>query len=255
MNKFYSKLWLTVAMLGIMCPAFSQQYRIQLCAFTEEISPTYFDFAGFNEVDITTNAFKFHKYLWGNFTSLKDAQLKLLSLQEQTPKHGFSNLKIVSALTADKNSSIANIANQALEQRTEFQLFSRSIKFNAGKHSLQKSEVEQLEELTHLLKTNPELKLRVIAPKGRIAKNGKRSIPANIIRNFLLAKEIPAYRIKTIEQELQRNLATTNTKPLPSPPIIMTLVDLKEEIILDRFGHNGMIVKQLPDPQLNNVLE
>jgi len=247
MNKTYTQLWLIAAMLGVMCPAFSQNnYNIQLGAYTEKIDFSFFDFIGFNNVLHEVNSNQYHKYKWGNFQTPEAAEQHLMSLKKNVDKHGLNNLKIVPDLP-DFTVVSVNKKGDKSTQSSGIQLFTRSVNFNNPKLSLKKTDIEVLEEVAYILEKNPTLKLRIFAPNANKKKKTRRRnnppIPGHIIRNFLLAKNIPAYRIKTIEA---KEVIAESTKPSSSvQQVLMTLVDLKEEIVLDKFGHDRFIAKEV----------
>jgi len=246
MNKIYTQLWLIVAMLGVMCPAFSQEkYSIQIGAFTEPIEASYFKFLDFNEVEHKINAFQYHEYKWGAFSTPEAAKQQLLSLQKDVSIHGLNNLKIVPSIP-DFRVLFADPPKETDTQSTDFQLFTRSVNFSNSKLSLKKTDVEVLEEVANILATNPDLKLRIFATKGsKKRKSTKRNIsPASsdIIQNFLLAQAIPAYRIK--KMEAKEIVAENSQSASKVQQVFMTLVDLKEEIVLDRFSNDGFIAKE-----------
>jgi len=257
MNKTYTKLWLIVAIMGLMCPTFAQKYSIQLGAFPESIAPSYFSFSGFSNVNHQLNRLQFHQYTWGEFDQIESAEEQLKLLRAQSSLHQLTNLKIIpqtiddTAIPADQPKN--NIPNKA----TDFQLFSRFIAFNKDNLSLQKNDVRKLEEIRDILGNNPQLKLRIIATNNTGELNAqKQSTATNIIKNFLLANHIPAYRVKILSSPQDNNKERSIQKIASDiPPIIMTLVDLKEEIVLDRFGADQLFVKDRLAPKINNVLE
>ncbi len=246
MNKTYTQLWLIVAMLGVMRPAFSQEkYSIQIGAFTEQIEASYFKFLNFDNVQHKISKLQYHEYKWGAFSTPEAAEQQLLSLQKNVSVHGLNNLKIVPSIP-DFRVPFTPSPVEEDAQSTDFQLFNRSVNFGNSKQSLKKTDVEILEEVANILATNPGLKLRIFATKGnKKRKAGKRNFsPAtsDIVRNFLLAQNIPAYRIK--KMEAKEIIVETNKSTSKTEQVFMTLVDLKEEIVLDRFGNNSFIAKE-----------
>jgi len=256
MNKTYTQLWLIAAMLGVLCPAYSQEkYSIQIGAFTEQIKPSFFDFAGFHDVQYETTASLYHTYKWGDFSTYEAAAKQLHTLQKNVSTHGLNNLKIIPTLLDFAVPSSNNNGETNSSQNTDFQLFTRSVNFSNAKLSLKKTDVEVLEEIAIILENNPALKLRIFATNaGKKRSVGKSRISptaSNIIKNFLLAKDIPAYRIKTIAaKDITANATKSITKV---NQIFMTLVDLKEEIVFDRFGHKGYIAKELIEEKVLNA--
>lgn len=242
-------------MLGLMCPTFAQNFSIQLGAFTESIAPSYFNFSGFSGVTHQLNDLQFHQYTWGDFDDIETAEEQLKLLRKQSPLHNLTNLKIIPQ-TIDETAIISDSpTNKLPAQLSDFQLFSRSISFNKENLSLQKNDVGKLEEIRDILDNNPELKLRIIATKNtKVLNTQQQATATNIIRNFLLANQIPAYRVRIMPNlkdgvnDMQKIVSTI-------PPIIMTLVDLKEEIVLDKFGKNQLFAKELLEQKTNDVLE
>jgi len=246
MNKTYTRLWLIVAMLGVMCPAFSQEkYSIQLGVFTEQIGGAYFKFSDFNNVQHKVNTFQFHEYKWGTFSTPEAAEQQLLTLQKNVSIHGLNNLKIVPSIP-EISVSLTSDTKENYSKSTDFQIFTRSISFSNSKLALKKTDVEVLEEVANILATNPDFKLRIFATKGgKKRKTGKRNIcptTSDIIRNFLLAQNIPAYRIK--KMEIKDAFAENSKSTSKVQQVFMALVDLKEEIVFDRFGNDGFIAKE-----------
>lgn len=257
MIKTYTKLWLAAAMMGLMCPTFAQKYYIQLGAFTESIAPSYFSFSGFSNVNHQLNSLQFHQYTWGDFDQIESAEEQLKLLRAQSPLHHLTNLKIIPKAIAETAVSADQSTNGTPYQTTDFQLFSRSIAFSKNNLSLQKNDVGKLEEIRAILDKNPQLKLRIIATNNTTELNTQQQATAtNIIKNFLLANKIPAYRVKILSKPQDSNNRQSIQKIASAiPPIIMTLVDLKEEIVLDRFGTDQLFVKDLLEQKTNNVLE
>lgn len=235
MNKLHFKWWLSATLLVIYFPVFAQKYSIQLAAFTEQIEPSFFSFAGFQEVHHQQNLFNLHQYSWGNFATLAAAENQLNEFKQNPLLKEFTNLNILSSPT---NFSIPTIDSNNKQQTTGFQIFSRSVYIHSNSKSLQKIDVAILEELTTILKKHSTLKLRIIASESLT----EQSVPTNstdVIENFLLAQHIPAYRIKTILNPLVKGAVIPKKQQ-----VIMTLVDLKDEIVLDKFGNNGLMVTQ-----------
>jgi len=126
---------------------------------------------------------------------------------------------------------------------TDFQLFSRSIYVQPSSKSLQKIDVAILEEVTAILKEHPKLKLRIITPENSTSPF-KAANSTEVVENFLLAQQIPAYRIKIISPFPTSSQPIEKREGKLKQQVVMTLVDLKEEIVLDKFRNNGLFVRQ-----------
>ena len=115
-------------------------------------------------------------------------------------------------------------------------------------------DVAILEEVANILRKHPALKLRIIAPENSIMQLVT-SPSTDVVENFLLAQNIPAYRIKTISTPSHLDNKAKDATIPKKQQVIMTLVDLKEEIILDKFGNDGLIVKQMNPNNSLQVLD
>ena len=248
MSKLWYKWYMLPMLLGISHTVFTQNYKIQLCGFVEAIQPSFFSYSGLEGVSHQINAYNFHEYQWGNYTTLKNAQLALKDFKTQPFLKDFKQLKIVHSIgnLADNSSSFEKNTAR-LSQETNFQLFSRHITFKNANLSLQPSEVAILEEITTILATNPDLKLRIFANQKELKKPGQ-AMPVDLIEHFILAQNIPAYRIKIMHSKKRQNLSKKQT-------VLLTLVDLKEEIVLDKFSSKSLFVKQAATPTSPKVLE
>jgi len=99
MNRTYTKWWLTATLMAISLPVFPQKYSIHLAAFTQQIEPSFFSYAGFSHVHHQVHSFNFHQYAWGNFSTLEAAQNQLNTLQKNLLLKGLSNLSIMPLAT------------------------------------------------------------------------------------------------------------------------------------------------------------
>ena len=253
MSKTYTTWWLLAALTVLHFPVFSQKYSIHLAAFTEQIEPSFFSYAGFSEVQHQQHSFNFHQYTWGSFPTLETAQHQLTTLQQNPLLQGLSNLSI-KPLVSNFSIPTTDSSAEAVVGVTDFQLFSRSVYINSKTRGLQKIDVAILEEVANILVKYPDLKLRVLATNQK-----EQLVEASstaIVENFLLAQNIPAYRIKTMSNGAKNTGANNIThQVLPKQQVILTLVDLKEEIVLDKFMLNDFIVKQAPAKNSLNLLE
>ena len=136
----------------------------------------------------------------------------------------------------------------------DFQLFIRSVLIHAASKSIQTVDVAILEEVASILKQNPTLKLRIIATTN--SKTPFLTTPFTaVVENFLLAQNIPAYRIKTIPNPLPPNLERKEVPISKKQQVIMTLVDLKEEIVLDKFGKTPFVIQQMSKNKTLDILD
>jgi len=253
MNKRYLNWWLLATLFVLSSPVIAQKYSIHLAAFPEQIEPSFFNFAGFNEVHHQQNTFNFHQYSWGNFSNLESAKQQLATLQKNPLLKGLSNLSILPQTNHFKVPTTDSSIDPTIEI-IDFQLFTRSIFIHTASKSIQTVDVAVLEEVANILKQNPALKLRILATAN--SKNPILTTPfTTVVENFLLAQNIPAYRIKIIPNPLPANLEMTEMPISKKQQVLMTLVDLKEEIVLDKFKKVPFAVKQISKDNTLDILD
>lgn len=250
MNKRYLKSWLIATLFTLSSPVIAQKYSIHLAAFPEQIAPSFFSFAGFNKVHHQQITLNFHQYLWGDFATLEKAKQQLTILQKNPLLKGLTNLSI---LPKNNHFSIPTTDSNVdpIIETIDFQLFTRSVFIHAASKSIQQIDVAILEEVVAILKQHPALKLRIIATTSSKSPFLTRPFTA-VVEKFLLAQNIPAYRIKTIPNPLQPNIEIKEAPISKKQQVLMTLVDLKEEIVLDKFGKAPFVLKQM---NKNNTLD
>ena len=248
MNKTLLNLGLSFVLLGAFSPLFSQTYTIQMGTFIDKIESTYFDFAGLSDVHHEMGPHNFHQYLWGKFPTYEAALTQAILFQKQKNLTAFNNIKIVP--TQLDNSMTTHTSSLSIKtvEHTDLSIFSRSLAFPKTSLSLQSEQVKTLENIVAILTSNPELKLRIIGEKGATIDGKIKDQPIDVVEQFLLANNIPAYRLKQIPRSPSEQITEKRQ-------VIMALVNLKEEIILDRFDSNNLMVKQMTDPKSNNLLE
>ena len=251
MNKTYTQLWLAAALLGIFLPAHSQNYSIQLCAFTETIQPLFFKYAGFDEISHHEDAYNFNRYYWGEFNTLAEAQAQLKEASQQATINGLGNMQIIQLPTLPFATPIGYTSSKTIAPKTiDKQLFTRLISLKQ-ELLLNKLTVKTLNEVANILKANPTLKLRIIGQKqtGLLADSA-----VDVIEHFLLFKEIPAYRLKILALDSQE-VTETEKSSFSVQNVLLTLVDLKEEIVLDNFSKKDFLVKKEGASKVANLLE
>ena len=218
----------------------AQIYQVQLAAFTEEISPDFFAFAGYEHFYAEKDHNNFTRYTLGEFYTLAAAQ----TAQQTAINNGFLNSHIVEleqplfAYMEDSH----NLPLMMVPEKED--LFIRSVRFPAEDLSLNKELLIALEEALSVMQAHPDLKLRIVGHTDDIGeKTHNQAISkkrARMIQNFLLAGGIPAYRLKMKVLETPSPAVYFKGKGLPKTRdfnrrIIMTLVDGKEEIVIDKF--------------------
>ena len=228
----------------------AQIYQVELAAFTEEISPTFFAFAGYDHFYAEKDHNNFTRYTLGEFYTLAAAQ----AAQQKAINKGFSNSHIIEldqplfAYTEDSH----ELPLMMVPEKED--LFIRSIRFVEEDLSLSKELLASLEEALLVMKEHPELKLRLVGHTDDIGEREHNQTisqkRARMIQNFLLANGIPAYRLKMKVAETASPAVYFKGKGLPKTRdfnrrIIMTLVDVKDEIVIDKFQQQNELNKDL----------
>lgn len=251
MNKTYTQLWLAVALFGTFLPAHSQNYSIQLCAFTETIQPLFFKYAGFDEVYHHEDDYNFNRYYWGEFNSLVEAQAHLKEASQQAAINGLGNMQIIQQPTPPFATPVGYTSNRTAAPETiDKQLFTRLISLK-NELLLNKLTVKTLDEVANILKANPTLKLRIIGQKQTDSPSDS---PADVIEHFLLFKDIPAYRLKILALN-SKEVNEIEKSSFSVQNVLLTLVDLKEEVVLDNFSKKDFLVKKEEANKIVNLLE
>ncbi len=218
----------------------AQTFQVQLAAFTEEIDQSFFDFAGYSEVYKEKDHNNFTRYTLGEFFSMEAANIA----RQEAFEKGFFNAHVVE-LDKPQFAYVGDAPVLPLMMVPEKeQLFIRSVLFAAEDLSLNQSLLASLEEALSVMKAHEDLKLRIVGHTDDIGEQSTNQAisrsRARMIQNFLLANGIPAYRLKMKVSNEPSPSVYFKGKGLPKTRdfnrrIILTLVDLKEEIIVDNF--------------------
>jgi len=225
----------------------AQIYQVQLTAFTEEISSDFFAFAGYDHYYAEKDHNNFIRYTLGEFYTMEAAQ----KARQAAVDKGFLNSHIVEldqpifAYMEDSH----ELPLMMVPEKED--LFIRSVPFSAEDLSLNKNLLTSLEEALTVMKKHSNLKLRIVGHTDDIGERAYNAAiskkRARMIQNFLLANDIPAYRLKMKISNAPSPAVYFKRKGVPATRdfnrrIIITLVDVKEEIIIDKFQkQNGSI--------------
>jgi len=240
MRKRCTLVFTVTLFFGVFSNLFSQQYQVQIASFIDEIDPSFFTFAGYNFVYSEKDHNNFVRYSIGDFFSKEAAEL----LCKEAVSKGFLNAHIKKidrpgyAYVADAHEM------DLIKVPVNEPLFVRSIQFSNNKISLDEELLVALQEALDVMLKHPELKLRIIGhtdDRGdKLLNQAISGTRARVIQNFLLANGIPAYRLHMKVSKKSSPEIYFEGRGLPenrdfNRRIILTLVDLKEEIIHDRF--------------------
>ncbi|MEM6318967.1 MAG: hypothetical protein AAF960_14940 [Bacteroidota bacterium] len=193
--------------------------------------------------------YQIYRYVWGDFTSFEGGKSTLEKLPEHlTCKQVITNN--IASSVVDSPSSVRLTKPDLTKLANKYPLFNRQISLSTDQLKLTKLSIAQLDEIVRILVENPTLKLRLLPTA--LPQNATKEIvrtPTRVIRNYLLAQNIPAYRIKTLS-----NPAAVIV-PHSGQEVRLLLVDLKEELVLDRFGPDGNFVEEKSATFTKNFME
>lgn len=250
MRKQCTLLLSCCLLLSFLGKVQAQIYQVQLAAFTEEISPAFFAFAGYDHFYAEKDHNNFTRYTLGEFYTLAAAQ----AAQQKAISKGFLNSHIIE-LDQPLFTYMEDSHELPLMMVPEKEaLFIRSIRFVEEDLSLNKELLASLEEALIVMKTHSKLKLRIVGHTDDIGERERNQTiskkRARMIQNFLLANGIPAYRLKMKVAETASPAVYFKGKGLPKTRdfnrrIIMTLVDVKDEIVIDKFQQQNELSKDL----------
>lgn len=227
-------------LLSCISNLLAQTYQVQLAGFTEEIAPSFFSYAGYHDVYADKDHNNFTRYTLGEFFTEEAANQAV----DLAISRGFPNTHIIK-LDQPLFAFAGDAPNLPLMMVPEKeQLYIRSIAFQADEFGLTKQLMTSLENALEVMKRHPDLKLKIVGHTDEIGEKKKNKAisknRARIIRNFLLASGIPAYRINMKVSNEPSPEIYFKGKGLPknrdfNRRIILSLVDLKEEIVVDNF--------------------
>ena len=227
MRKRCLMLLFTLAIIGLS-KSVAQNYRVQIAAFPEKIDHSFFYYAGFPNVHAEKSSDNFIRYSLDRLYSLAEAK----KIRQKAKDVDLMNTQII---PAEEPIYAAYKGDLAINTLPKERLYIRSIHFESEQLSLEEDAKRRMEEVFGIMQKHPELKLRIIAHKDKSA-----SQRARMLRNYLLANGIPAYRlkIKTSEADTPESLANHEDFLNKNKKITLALVDLKEEIVTDSFDKN-----------------
>ncbi len=178
----------------------AQEFRVQIAAFVEDVPLTYFKDAGLSEVYMNTDQNNIYRYYVGNFMTRIEAEKE----KEAVIEKGFQYAQVIDI---EEQRALCGMPCPFFSSTTTFMsgktdnLYINSIFFGFDKSSLELEERKKLDKLYKLLEKSPNVIVQVIghtdskgSPEYNLALSKRR---ARAARNYLIAKGLPAYRIKT----------------------------------------------------------
>lgn len=235
--------------------AFTQEYRVQVAAYIENVSPQYFLDAGVEDVYLNTDQHNIHRYFIGEFKSHE----KALEVKELVIKRGFKYAQVIDMV---EQRALCGAPCPYMTNSTTFssedieQLFMRSIFFDYNKSILSAESKSELNGIFEILKENPNLRAQFVGhtdSRGSATYNlSLATRRAKTACNYLIHKGIPASRLETtvygesapiaVNRDLHGNDAPEGRKY--NRRVVISLVDEKGEVVKD-FGTNVSIPRVL----------
>ena len=230
MKKRYSLFVILIVLFNIQLSA--QVFQVRVAAFTENIESSFFTYAGYPEIYTEKDANNFTRYILGEFSTIEAA----LKAHKVAIQKGFNNAYI-HILKQPIYAYASNISEVPARRYAEEEaLFIRSIQFVTENFSFNNNQIKSLEETLTILRKNLDLKLRIVMPREEMEENQSISNKrARMVQNFLLANDIPAFRLKIIASDKSNSTVNSKEEEMSNDRIIMALVDLKGEIVKDNF--------------------
>jgi len=240
MRKLNTPLLLCGILLSGFGNLLAQTYQVQLATFTETIHETYFTYAGYSNVYADQDYNGFTRYTLGEFFTEEEAKQTI----ETAKNRGFYDAHIVEldqplfAYTGDA------LHLPLIKVPKKEGLYIRSVAFDADALHLNRQLIKSLEEALVIMQTYADLKLKIVGHTDKIGMpHENKAISkerARIIQNFLLANDIPAYRVQMKVLDKPSPEVYFDGKGLPknrvyNRRIIIALVDQKDEIVLGDF--------------------
>lgn len=230
MKKVLILLLLLAIGLSYCPPIIAQQYGVELSAFTKKINTSYFYYNCFEQVQAQQDEFGITHYYAGVYPTYQQAKI----IENQAKEKGYEHTQI------KQSSPVSLTKNKRIRKQPVFnesRLFLKSFWCENESVYINKEDRQHLEEIVQLMKEDPSLRLRVIRPS-------KASTPIHhgrlkTISNFLMAKGIAPYRMRITNMHhdfltaIEQVAASSSTPYSKNHQLIVTLINLKEEIIVN----------------------
>jgi len=174
----------------------AQHFRVQVAAFADSVSLTYFKDRGVNGVISSVDQNGIHRYFFGSYPTREAAE----RIQSQLVAKGFPSAAIIDL---EEQQVLSNrSACPYFLGGPEYDASDDSVRiflFDAGKSVLTEKAKADLDWAFKFLKSNPRLELRILGytdASGTVKANvDLATTRARVARNYLLDKGAPADRI------------------------------------------------------------
>jgi len=194
------------------------------------VNTSYFYYNRFEQVHIQPDDYGITHYRAGVYDTYQEAK----TTEKIAKKNGYENTQIIQStpVSLTKNATGRNQLNFK-----ESRLFLKTFRCENESVHINKEDRQHLEEIVQLMKEDPSLKLRVLqSPKTFTPIHQGR---LKTISNFLMAKGIAPYRMRITNAHhdfltaIEEATASSSAPYLEDASLIITLINLKEEIIVN----------------------
>lgn len=191
-------LFILVVTAAFFLPAraYAQHFRVQIAAFADSVSASYFKDRGVNGVISSIDQNGIYRYFFGSYPTREAAE----RVRDQLVVKGFLNTTIIDLeeqrVLSDRNACPYFLGGPEYDASPDSV---RVFLFDAGKSTLTDQAKADLDWAFRLLKANPRLELRILGYTDASG-TGKANVElaterARTARNYLLDKGVHADRI------------------------------------------------------------
>ena len=228
------QLFILVAGLLFYCQNLTaQEFRVLVSAYVDKVPLSSFTEAGLENVTLNTDQNNIFRYFLGNFNTRSDAD----RARKDAVKKGFMNAQIVDmeeqrALCGTPCPYISN-STMFIGSSTE-KIYLRSIQFDHEKTVIKPEAGKELDHLFEIMREYPTYLAQLIGHTDLKTTDeiqmavSKRRLRA--VRNYLVSKGIPAYRIRTrIITKEEGDLESKKNERV----VVLALINPKGELMQD----------------------
>ncbi len=224
---------LILTLLSTQSILFSQEFRVLLAAYVDKVSVQEFVDAGFENIYINTDQNNIYRYFLGDFHTREEAEKS----RKDAVRKGFRGAQLIDmeeqrALCGTPCPYISS--NSMFIGSTTEKLYLRSIQFDHEKSVIKPQAVKELDKIYEMLSENSQLSIQLI---GHTESKENEDLQINIskrrlrsVRNYLVAKGIPAYRIRS--RIVTRDEYDSEASKF-ARSVIIGIIDGKGQVVLD----------------------
>ncbi len=210
-----------------------QEFRVLLAAYVDKISVQEFVDAGFENIYINTDQNNIYRYFLGDFHTREEAEKS----RKEAIRKGFRGAQLIDM---EEQRALCGTPCPYISSNSMFigssteKLYLRSIQFDHEKSVVKPQAVKELDKVYEMLSENSQLSIQLI---GHTESKENEDLQISIskrrlrsIRNYLVAKGIPAYRIRS--RIVTRDEYDSEASKF-ARSVILGIIDSKGQVVLD----------------------